>query len=171
MAATVRSPPPYVLAGISFGAMIALEAARFLPTSAVVMIAGGRSGRVVNPILRAVSKIVPWVPDFAVENLGPFVRPTLRALGEKLDRFGLDLLRAMFENASPRVIRWGLPAVMEWHFQGQDPCPVRHVHGTRDRLIPLRLANADVAVPGGHLINFTQAEAVNRVLVDTIRRH
>src|SRR5947209_5866260 len=50
MAVAVRSRPPLVLAGVSFGAMIALEAARVMPASAVVMISGGRSGHVVNPI-------------------------------------------------------------------------------------------------------------------------
>ena len=43
--------------------------------------------------------------------------------------------------------------------------PICHIHGDRDRLIPLHRVRPDHVVPGaGHLLNLTHGEAVNAFL-------
>jgi pimeloyl-ACP methyl ester carboxylesterase len=45
--------------------------------------------------------------------------------------------------------------------------PVHHVHGSRDRLIPLRRVRADRVVEGaGHLLTLTHPDAVSRFLIE-----
>jgi len=73
---------------------------------------------------------------------------------------------AMFRDADPRFVKWGAPAIRQWR-PGPPPAevPVRHIHGAEDRVIPARRARADVLIAdGGHLINMTHAEQVNRFL-------
>lgn len=44
--------------------------------------------------------------------------------------------------------------------------PIYHVHGDRDRLIPVRRVKPDrVIAAAGHLLNVTHADAVNDFIV------
>ena len=44
--------------------------------------------------------------------------------------------------------------------------PIHHVHGDRDRLIPLSRVTPDHVIRGaGHLLNLTHADAVNDFIV------
>jgi pimeloyl-ACP methyl ester carboxylesterase len=43
--------------------------------------------------------------------------------------------------------------------------PVHHIHGDRDRVIPIGLVKADHVIAGaGHLLTMTHADQVNRIL-------
>jgi pimeloyl-ACP methyl ester carboxylesterase len=45
--------------------------------------------------------------------------------------------------------------------------PIHHVHGDRDRLIPIRRVRADRVITGaGHLLNVTHADSVNKFIAD-----
>jgi pimeloyl-ACP methyl ester carboxylesterase len=49
---------------------------------------------------------------------------------------------------------------------------VRHIHGDRDHLLPHRLTQPDVLVPGaGHLMVMTHPEAVNDFLREGMERY
>jgi pimeloyl-ACP methyl ester carboxylesterase len=62
-------------------------------------------------------------------------------------------------------IRWGARAILEWRGCEELPCPVFHVHGRRDRIIPCRAVKADVRVDGGgHVVNLTHGSEVNSAI-------
>ena len=47
---------------------------------------------------------------------------------------------------------------------------VHHIHGDRDRMMPLRRVRPDHVVRGGgHLINLTHADEVNAYMAEKIR--
>ncbi|MGA2068793.1 MAG: hypothetical protein ABSG86_27745 [Thermoguttaceae bacterium] len=72
---------------------------------------------------------------------------------------------AMFRDADPHFMRWAVGAILRWRPAPLEGIPVRAIHGARDRLIPACRVEADEIVPGGgHLINLTHADAVNRFL-------
>lgn len=62
-------------------------------------------------------------------------------------------------------VRWACRAIIEWPGVAEVPMPVRHIHGDRDRIIPLHRVNADRVVAGaGHLLTLTHPDAVNDFL-------
>src|SRR5204862_359360 len=65
--------------------------------------------------------------------------------------------------ATPRpFIRWASRAIFSWPGVAELPMPVLHIHGDRDRLIPLRRVKPDRVIRGaGHLLNLTHPDAVN----------
>jgi pimeloyl-ACP methyl ester carboxylesterase len=161
MAARAEHGGPLVLGGVSFGGMVALEMARVLRPAAVVLVASCRSGTAVRGHMRALGKAWSRVPPGLIRGspaLAPLVAwgfgahtPAARAL-----------IRHFLETRSPAFVQWGLAALLDWAPTEALPCPVYHVHGGADRLIPAARVSANRVVPGaGHLVNVTHAEDVN----------
>ena len=70
--------------------------------------------------------------------------------------------RSALAATPPSFIRWASSAVFSWKGVAQLPMPIHHVHGERDRLIPVRRVSADRVIAGaGHLLTLTHADAVN----------
>ncbi|HOQ88273.1 MAG TPA: homocysteine S-methyltransferase family protein, partial [Phycisphaerae bacterium] len=55
--------------------------------------------------------------------------------------------------------------LLQWDADGNWPVPVYHIHGDADRIIPFNRVQPDEVVRGGgHLINMTHADQVNRFI-------
>jgi len=167
MASTVPHGPNVVLGGSSFGGMVAYEMARHVRPSAVVLIGSCRSPRGIRPMLR---RLRPGVPLFPVASLA--IAKRIAPAGVRVfSRLGPEhrkLCVDMFRDAEPRFVRWAAGAVLQWR-PGPPPAdvPVRQIHGRKDRVLPAARARADELIAdGGHMINLTHAEQVNRFLRD-----
>jgi len=162
----IRQGEPLFLGGMSFGAMVALEAARLLNPRALLLIAGGYGGRDVAWYFRWLARPIGYTPTPVVRvslKLSPLVFPLLGV------RRGAPrvLLRDILPNANPRMYAWGAWAVGRWTYLGTAPCPVHEIQGTADLLVPPRPAAGTTFVPGGgHVINLTHPRAVNRFLLE-----
>jgi pimeloyl-ACP methyl ester carboxylesterase len=107
-----------------------------------------------------------------------FVREAMRLSGRATFLFGdltreqAEILRAMIRDTPLEFLRWGGRALSRWTGPRDLPMPVYHIHGERDRIIPHRLVRPDVTVMGGgHLINVTHADEVNRYLKERMDAH
>jgi len=165
MAATVPHGPNVVLGGSSFGGMVAYEMARHVRPAAVVLIGSCRSPRGIRPVLRLLRPIVPLVPA-ATLGIAKWLAPAGVRVFSRLEPEQRKLCVAMFRDADPRFVKWAVRAILQWRpGPAPDDVPVRQIHGAGDRVIQAGRVQADVLIPdGGHLINMTQAEQVNRFL-------
>jgi pimeloyl-ACP methyl ester carboxylesterase len=78
-----------------------------------------------------------------------------------------ELFAAMLDATPLPFLRWACRAILSWPGVIELPTPVRHIHGDRDRIIPVRRVNADRIVPGaGHLLTLTHPDAVNDFLAN-----
>jgi pimeloyl-ACP methyl ester carboxylesterase len=161
MAQQQQGGPDLVLGGISFGGMVALEMAKLLHPRAVILIASCRSGAAVQPHMRALGRLWCRTP-------APLMRPPPLAAPALAWAFGATtpegraMMRHFLETRSPAFVKWGLAALLQWRPDGGPACPVFHVHGGADRLIPASRVAANHVVPGaGHLVNVTHAAEVN----------
>jgi pimeloyl-ACP methyl ester carboxylesterase len=162
MAATIDPIGPLYLAGISFGAMVALELAALLGARGVFIIAGCRSGRQLSPLVRLACRMTHGLPE-------PIFRALLRGapmlvrLAGRPDRMQRRFLLELVRTSLPWLMQWGCFAMAEW----SDPpatCPIHQIHGSEDWMVPLAGLSPppDQVIPGGgHIINLTHAEIVN----------
>lgn len=170
-AAAQSFPRPFALGGISFGGMVALEAAHVLRPSAVLLLASARSSAAVYPHLRRLERWTRGVPDTWLE---PLRRPLAALVARRnrlVPRHTRLLLRYAVEADIP-FLRWAVRAIMEWPAADNSrglPCPVYQIHGDRDPLLRLDRRTTDHVIPGGrHLINLTHSEAVNAWLAERL---
>jgi pimeloyl-ACP methyl ester carboxylesterase len=159
---------PLYLAGASFGAMIALEAASVLRPSGVFIIAGGFSHRAIWRPLQLAGELAPLIPEWFLRGVRYFLPLGFRLAGP-LHRTDRECLVTLFSDADVRFVRWGGPALLEWDWTGPLPCPVHHIHGERDPMVPLKKVRPDVVIPrAGHAINVTHPREVNAFIRERI---
>ena len=170
LAATVPGGRPLILGGVSLGGMLAWEMAPYLKPQAVVLIASFRTRSGLNPLVRRLGVGLPLLPAAAFE------ASKLLALlvGGRVSRAGghRPLTVSMYCDSDARRLRWACRAVLDWHPRPDDrSVPVFHIHGDRDPIIPVGNVAADMVVNGGgHVINLTHAEEVNRFIAAAARR-
>lgn len=172
LAATIDPDGALYLGGVSFGAMLALEAASVLRPRGVFNIAGARSGRAVSPLVKLTCSLAPKLSESMVRaamgGAGLLIRMTGRP-----DRAEREFLLGLADRSLPWLTRWGCGAMLDWQAPADIGCPVHHIHGDRDHLIPLANVrdSVDVVVPGGgHIINLTHADLVNRFILERLSR-
>lgn len=163
LAATIDCTLPFLLGGVSFGGLVALEVARHVLPAAVLLIASWRARAVLPLHLQILAHAGPWIPYWSFQAA---VRSGLAA-----HAFGLHtraqraLFAAMFLDASPTFLHWAARVMASWPGAQTLELPVRQLHGADDHVIPAKRVRADIVVPGaGHLVNLTHPEAVNRFL-------
>jgi pimeloyl-ACP methyl ester carboxylesterase len=174
----VKVEKPFFLGGVSMGGMIALEMSRWMEPEAVFLIASARSGRAINPLFRACGRLIGGAPLWA--GLPPAIAKPVALLlarytvsrANHLTHEQAELCRQMAADASPRFVRWGCRATVGWPGVDLPRVAVYHIHGDRDRMMPLRRVKPDHVVRGGgHLINLTHADEVNAYVAEKIAGH
>jgi pimeloyl-ACP methyl ester carboxylesterase len=161
-----RAEAPLYLGGVSFGGMIALEAARVLNPRGVFLIGSCYSHRQLAPPVRLVGRLVPHMPP-ALVALSLLPAPLMFRVVGRPDRRQRRVLLDLVRHPNVPQIRWGARAIMGWEFAGPPPFPVHQIHGGDDVIVPLAGVRPDVVVPGaGHIVNLTHADVVNRFLIE-----
>lgn len=170
MAGTFEVRRPFFLCGVSFGGMVALEVARHSVPNALMLISSARSAAAIPRILRwyeALSRVLPNRIASATTVFAPLVIGKFGTLEEPQRA----LLLSMLHDTPMEFIRWGARAIVEWPGCASAACPIFHMHGEADRIIPVKGVRPDSIIPGaGHLVNVTHADAVNRRIAEFIAR-
>lgn len=156
------------LGGSSFGGMVALEVAALLRPNAVLLIGSCRSPDAIVPLVRSLGSLVPAIPI-------PMFYPRRWLLGlialslERLSPEQRALFWSMTSTDFPAFLKWGIQAIRSWR-PTPVSAPVLHIHGSDDRLIPVRYVAPDRVVPGGrHLLSLTHSQEVNAFPLEAVR--
>jgi hypothetical protein len=75
-----------------------------------------------------------------------------------------ELLRKIIRESDPAFLRWAMGAILEWKTE-QPIGKIYHIHGTSDRLLPIRYTNPTHLIRGaGHLMVMNRASEINQTL-------
>jgi pimeloyl-ACP methyl ester carboxylesterase len=166
LASDIRISEPFDLGGASFGGMVALELARHLAPRRVFLFGSCRSPRSIAPLLRALRFFAPVLPN------GMLHPPrVLQSLGARwfgaTSRAHVQLFADMLAATPVEFMRWATIATRAWEGVEELPMPIHHIHGDRDRLIPINRVRPDRVIAGaGHLLTVTHVDAVNDFIAD-----
>jgi pimeloyl-ACP methyl ester carboxylesterase len=165
---TLNLEGSYALGGVSLGGMIACEVAQLCQPKCLVLVATCRSGRSIPNYYRIVELLSRLFPTPLIQRrCGASCR--LMAALEKLDNEQYELLRDMSSKIAVPFLRRTGKMVVNWNGPNSFPCPVRHIHGAGDPIIPIRYVKPDEVIPDGkHLINMTHPEIVNRFVEQSL---
>ncbi len=154
------------IVGVSFGGMLATEMAKADPQIEAVIIASNKSAREFPPYLR-IGKYFPiykWIPDFLMKKASIFTW-ILGPKGKEQEQ----LLKSIIRDMNPRFLKWAISAILDWK-ESDIPPNVRHIHGTRDRLLLCRYVKPDYEIKGGtHLVSMNMPEEVSKLLRELFR--
>jgi len=152
------------IGGMSFGGMLALEAARYLKPRGVFLIASTRRGDAHALLFQWLAKFTSSISTKMIRRLLYFAPLLVRIVGRP-NREQRKLLLKLVGDAHLNVTRWGARAAMNYVYADDLGCPIYQIHGAIDRLVPVQNVRADFVVPSaGHVVNVTRAEVVNEYL-------
>lgn len=153
---------PIVLIGLSFGGLVAQEMAKKINPFETVIISSIISAKEIPWYFRLIgrlklNRIFPFgffkFPNFFVNWI----------FGAK-SREDKKLLAEILRDADTSLIRWSVEQLLSWRSENKSE-NIFHIHGTKDKLLPLKNKNADAIITGGgHLMVFNKADEVEIIL-------
>jgi pimeloyl-ACP methyl ester carboxylesterase len=157
----ITTPRP-ILVGLSFGGLIAIEMAKLIKTEAVILIASVKS-----------RKEIPFYYRLAgIVNLHKLLPLKLLTKPSALTNwfFGVKtmddkkLLAEIMRDTDLNFLKWAINQLVKWPSQ-HNLQNLKHVHGTADRIFPLRFIQADYPIAkGGHFMTVNKFQEVSSIL-------
>ncbi|QDT38593.1 alpha/beta fold hydrolase [Stratiformator vulcanicus] len=169
---------PIYVGGISFGGPVAIEVTRQLQRRNVtprglLLVGSVRHYDAIPEKFRLRQDMRKSLPARIVRDVlvGPVT--TMFTAIDRLAPEHIGLVRSMAREADLELLGWAAEGIAKWSFTNGDAgeltTPLHQIHGERDRVLPVRAGDADVVIAGGgHLINLSNADEVNRFLLDRL---
>jgi pimeloyl-ACP methyl ester carboxylesterase len=162
MAKQIDTARPFSLVGVSMGGMIAVELSKFLCPEKVVIISSAK-GRDELPLRYRFMSHVPLYKVFSgtlLKQLANIARPIVEPESKK----NTPVFKAMIDAKDPRFMERSIHMIVNW--QNTDkPSNIIHIHGTRDRTLPVRNIKDAVTINGGsHMVTLIRAEEISAIL-------
>jgi pimeloyl-ACP methyl ester carboxylesterase len=165
-------PEKYWIGGVSFGGIIALEAAKLLKPRGVFVIASYLHWRELSVTARILARATPSIPPGIVTLLLK-IAPLLIRVAGRPNRQQRGLLMELLRDSNVPLARWGAGQLADYELTIPPACPIYRIHGTDDRVISFpKHSRVDLAVIGaGHVANVTHPEQVNDFIAKIIGDH
>lgn len=159
---------PYSLVGLSFGGIIAVEMAKWLhPRKTVVLSSLTTHSEL--PLKYQVAgkfKIHKMIPSYFYKN-PTSVTYWLFGVTKSSDK---RLLKMIIEDTPGDFLKWAIDRILNWRNK-ERPDGVIHIHGDKDKLLPVHLTKADVIIKNaGHFMVYTHADQVSETLTEVLNR-
>ena len=151
-----------VIVGVSFGGMLTTEMAKADKGVKAIIISSNKTSKEFPGYLR-MWKFVPvykWVSPRVIKLTGRLTKDLVGPEGRLQKQTFLKIL----DETDPAFTAWAVHAILNWHNTVEPPNLV-HIHGTADRLLPLRYVHADHEIKGGkHIMIMDKAEEISALL-------
>ena len=150
-----------IIGGASFGGIIALHVAQCLRPRAVVLIGSVRYPAELSWAIRYCRPLKRLVPLIPVRLLQFCCAPFASTLARNCLPLWCELAQ-QFRGSDPSLFKWSVARLLDWSVAPQVDCPVYHIHGDRDHVLPLRYTQpTNIVTGGGHVISLTHPSEVN----------
>ncbi len=153
---------PFAIVGLSFGGIIAAELTKHFPQAKLILLSSIASRKETPPWAR----FGGWLKVNRVFS-GNFLKkpnPVIRwffSIPSGRDR---ELFNAILHDSDPDFLYWAFDELLNWKGNGNHR--VHHIHGDRDRLLPIRFTTADICVKGGgHLMVLSHGKEISQMIV------
>lgn len=158
----VNTKEPFILLGLSFGGIVACEIAKFLKPEKVILLSSITNKQHLPLLFRVIGstgihKIIPasW--------MNPPMNIAYWFFGVK-KKESKQLLKEIFADTDQVFLKWAIGVLLS---KGEIVVPenVIRIHGTNDKLLPLRGREGVIEIKGGgHFMVIEQADEVGKEL-------
>ncbi|MGL4632487.1 MAG: alpha/beta fold hydrolase [Leadbetterella sp.] len=151
-----------ILIGLSFGGIIAMEIAKQIETEKVILLSSAKTKNEI-PFYYRLAGMLNLHQVIPTRFLKKSNFLTNWFFGIKID-FEKILLKSILEETDATFLTWAIDKIVKWKNESI-PKNIFHIHGTADRILPIRYIKTDVKIAnGGHLMTLDKAEDISRIL-------
>jgi hypothetical protein len=155
-----------LLLGVSFGGMMAIEIAKYIPTQKIIIISSIKSRSELPEWMKISGKLNlnALVPPRSPKWISPFTNYYLGAKTEEEKK----LAENFREIVSPVYFHWAIDKVINWQNQFQ-PASVFHIHGTHDKTFPIKNVQPNYVVQNGeHFMVLSRAAEISEAIKNAL---
>lgn len=159
----VNTDKPFVLLGVSFGGMVAVELNKYITPEKTIIISSAASKDEL-PRLTGFFKmagITKILPSFLLK---PPSFVAYKAFGVKNPE-NKRLLKTIIKDTDPQFIRWCMDKIVHWNNE-DIPSHIKRIHGDKDQLLKMRSGvEYSVIKNGGHFMIVEQANQIKKIIL------
>lgn len=169
MAVSIDTESPFVLVGLSFGGIMAIEISKLVKAKLVFLISSISNQHELPSSYRVLGKLnihksaLVHLLKYQTKVLHWFFGTTSVRLKAYLDE--------MIANTSINYLSWSLDQILKWK-QDKKPANVFHIHGANDKIFPITNVKPDCKVErAGHFMVVTHAKVVSSFMNETLSKN
>lgn len=155
-----------ILIGVSFGGMIAIEIAKLIPTTKVIVISTIKTKNEL-PLKYRLMGLVGLnkiTPEWMLNKNSVFLE---LMFGIKSDE-GKKVFREIIADTDTHFMKWAINQIVSWN-NTTVPKNVIHIHGKKDKLLPVKLDKVQYVIEnGGHFMIFEKAKKINKIINEVL---
>lgn len=167
MVQRIDTAEPFVLIGLSFGGIMAIEMARLVSPQKLVLLSSVATAAELPPFLRAhaLSSVAKMLPLSLLNK----VYPGMHRFTGLTDPADLQLFADQIHAASPVFVKWAIAAILEWNHTERYHS-LFHIHGENDKIFPLPYTHPHkVVANAGHFMVLTHAQEISNILIEELQ--
>ena len=165
LSAGIDTSEPFIIVGLSFGGMIAVEISKYYKPYKLVLISS-------IPGIQDLPVMYKWAGILRLQKMVPV---SLFIKASRLKRFFTTetkedkiFLQEMIRKTDPKFIKWALNAILQWDNKTL-PENCIHIHGKLDGILPINYTHPTHVIPrGGHLMVMNRAREINKILEENL---
>ncbi len=152
-----------IIIGVSFGGIIAVELSNIIPYDKIIILSSAKNSAELPYYykLAGVLKLYKLIPQSTLN----WYNCILSYL------FGIEtpeekvLLKAIIEDTNVVFAKWAIYRILTWNFLNCNASNLYHIHGSLDRLIPLRnIKNCIEVKNGSHFMIVNKSKHINIII-------
>lgn len=150
------------LLGVSFGGIVAVEISKLVKPKKLILISSVETSKQLPRIYRSFgrTRILKLLPNL-------MIKPPKLILGLLFGTKNIELLNQIIRDTEPEFIRWALNSILNWSNDSRISETLR-IHGTNDRLIPLK-GDAIQINNGGHFMIVDRAAEISKLVNEQMK--
>ena len=160
---------PFILVGLSFGGMMAVEMNQFIKPQKTILISSAATAK----------NLPPYFKFFRLLQLHKIV---LYSFFKKSNRildyfFGThtkeekNLFSTILKETEPSILKWSIEAILTWESK-VIPENLVSIHGSADKILPIRFMSPHYTVSGGgHFMVYNKAKEISSMLQTVLSGH
>ena len=158
----INQDDEFGILGVSFGGIIAIELSKLIKPKKLILISSVEKSTQLPRTYVALGKtqIFRLIPN-------QLIKPPKRLLGYLFGAKNKQLLDQIIKDTKPEFIRWALNSIINWSSE-ETPTEATRIHGTKDKLIPLKGKAIEVK-DGGHFMIVDKAEEISKLVNEQMK--
>lgn len=159
----IDSTTRYSIIGVSLGGMLAIEIAKIMQPEEVILIASAKTKNEI-PALYHFFKTIKIYRLFG-GRFYKFWTILLQPLYEPMDKADQKLWRKMMKEKNPKFMKRAVRCIVEWDNENYTGIKLLHIHGNKDRTLPIKNIHEPVVVENGtHVMTLTKGEEISFII-------
>jgi hypothetical protein len=166
----VNTDQPYILIGVSFGGMIAVEMAKILKPLLTIAISSTALSKELPILYRLAGKLklIKLLPSRLIKSSNRLSQNFFFGVKTTAEK---KLLSNIVNDTDPVFLKWAITSIITWQ-NTIKPDNLVQIHGTSDKILYCKNANVDFVIDKGtHFMVYQNAKEISEIIDKLISKY